>query len=155
MENEILKIILNNILPSVILFILYKFVEEFIIKPHLEYKKIIAKIDHFLKFYLNIIWNINPPTRTKPYEPLPEDWGKAKETFRNLSCELEAQYKSMILKRFLPNKKYIDTAIKDLMILSNIIGTVNDYKGAFQNKAINLEEEIRTCLRISRMIDEK
>ncbi|GBD34324.1 hypothetical protein HRbin35_00034 [bacterium HR35] len=153
--SEVLKIILNSILPSVLLFILYKFFEEFILKPYLEYKKILAKVDHYLKFYNNIIFNINPPNRIKAYEPLPEDWIKAKETFRNLSCELESHYKSMICKLFLPKKENIYTSIKDLMILSNIIGIANDYKGNYQEKAIRLEEEIRRCLKIPQINNEK
>ena len=110
-----LKIFLT-ILSGVCVFIISQYILEFILKPLIEYRKVIAQIDNKLKLYANIITN---PHRT---DQLPENYKKAKDEFRKLSCDLESTYKILLL--FKPKKEVISEAARDLIWISNAIGHI-------------------------------
>jgi len=138
-----------TIISGVLVFILSQYILEFILKPLIKYKQVIAKIDNKLKFYANII--TNPPLSSgssDDYIIAQDDYTIAKKEIRDLSCDLESTYKSLLI--FKPNKKTIAKVVKDLIWLSNVIG--QRYKNInLPIKAAEKIDDIRKSLNIEEL----
>jgi len=131
-----------TIISGVLVFILSQYIVEFILKPLIKYKQVIAKIDNKLKFYANII--TNPPLSSGSID----DYIIAQKEIRDLSCDLESTYKSLLI--FKPNKKTIAKVAKDLIWLSNIIGQ-RDKNINLPIKAAEKIDDIRKSLNIEEL----
>jgi len=111
--------IFQSIISGVILLFIGEYMKSFVLEPIKQYRGVIGKIDNKLKYYSNRITNSG----------LPEDYIKeARESLRNLSCDLESAYKQipswsvqMIIFN-LPCRKQVSDAATKLIYLSNAAG---------------------------------
>jgi hypothetical protein len=129
--------IFATVFSGSLLFVLQKFISDFILQPYINYKKVVAKIDNKLKFYSNVIYN-----KSLPQNIIDE----ATNTIRKLSCDLETTHKMMLLN-FGPTKKNIFKAANKLIFLSNIAGQQFDIK---LKEIVDAENETRKILGIKK-----
>lgn len=142
-----MELLLGFIL-GLITFSLTKYIEDFLIKPILRHNDVIYRIDNKLKFYANVITSehILQSEQRNKYE-------EAYLTFRDLSCELEATYKSIpfkntpLLKLFhLKSLGSISEASRSLIYISNNIGIRHPDDPDSRN--YNVSQKIREKLSI-------
>lgn len=127
-EQKSFEIFLT-VISGVFIFIFSQFILKIIIESIVEYRRTIGRIDNKLKFYSNII--VTPPFGV---QDLPKNYLDAKELFRDLSCELESNYKIIPFKKifikmgFILRTEAITTACTDLIWISNTTGHKDDTK---------------------------
>ena len=88
-----------TVLSGTLVFTIGQILQKFFLEPIQEYKKTIGKIDNRLKFYHNILTN-NTFNKNTIIE--------ITDAMRNLSCDLEANYKQIPLKKVLVNAKLLE-----------------------------------------------
>lgn len=116
-----------TVLSGVIIFIVSQFVLKLIIEPIVEYKRTIGRIDNKLKFYTNII-----TTSIFNGQNLPKNYLDVRELFRDLSCELETNYKVIPMKwlfiklGFILQRGPITRACNGLIWIANSIGNKDE-----------------------------
>lgn len=109
--------VFQTVMSGVFIFILSEVIQKFFLEPLQKYKKVIAKIDNHLKFYMNVIADgCNVLAKEKYLE--------CSNTLRKLSCELETTYKQIPLKR-LNTRKNVSDAASRLIGLSNNLGQLD------------------------------
>lgn len=133
--------IFQSIISGVVLLLIGEYLKVFVLEPIKEFKGCIGKIDNKLKFYANRITNSG----------LPPDFVKeARDSLRNLSCDLESIYKqipNLFIYIFrLPCKKQISDAATELIHLSNTAGEQGE-----EIKNGNIMEKIRNLLTIKKL----
>ena len=137
MENQVFYTVLSG--TSV--FVLGQILQKFILEPFQEYKKTIGRIDNRLKFYSNILTNAGF-TRKIIVE--------VTDAMRNLSCDLEANYKQIpfnqlfVNLKLLESKKDMATAAQGLIFVSNAGGR----RDSGFDRVDNRINEIRKLLKI-------
>lgn len=111
--------IFQSIISGVILLLLGEYMKNFVLEPIKQYKSVIGKIDNKLKYYSNRITNSG----------LPEEFiREARESLRDLSCDLESAYKQIppwsiyVFIFNLPCRKQVSDAAMKLIYLSNAAG---------------------------------
>jgi len=110
-------IIIKTVLSGVIVFVFSQYVLLFILQPIQKFKSTQGKIDNKLKFYSNVIVSGDVLEESIKLETSKE--------IRNLSCELESNYKQILLRtilsvvKLIPSKKKIAESAKILIFLSN------------------------------------
>lgn len=155
LENKIVEVIISDVFitvfSGVLVFIMSQFLLRLVLEPIIKYKKTIAKIDNKLKFYSNIICN---PSLAKG--GLFNDYFEAKNVLRELSCELESNYKTipfklvLIFMNLILSRENISDAATDLIWLSNTVGQ-QDETGTINIPILSSEkmETIRGNLKIT------
>ncbi len=115
-----------TILSGVLVFVISQFLLELVIKPVVNHKKIIAKIDNKLKYYDNVV--TNPPIGGVYDVHSKEKYMEATNAFRDLSCDLESSFNTIPLKfcccllNIVRNKNEIRKSAINLIKLSNFSG---------------------------------
>ena len=141
-QNEVFQ----TIITGVIVFIIAQILQNFALRPIYLYKRTIGKIDNRLKFYSQITGN--PGSEYIPrYEKI-----ECFKVLRNLSCELEANFKQIPFRWYFSKDdilKVADSASR-LIRLSNNIFTTPDIAGAALNNYDD-EQIIRKNLNIPRL----
>lgn len=109
--------IFQSIISGITLLIISEYIKSFVLEPIKQYKGVVGKIDNKLKFYSNRITNSGLP------DVLIRE---ARESLRDLSCDLESVYKQIpapfayIFR--LPCRKQVSDAATKLIYLSNTAG---------------------------------
>lgn len=115
MNNQVFYTVLSGTL----VFVFGQILQKFILEPFQEYKKTIGRIDNRLKFYSNILTNAGFNK---------EVIVEVTDAMRNLSCDLEANYKQIPLNQLFVNLKLLEpkkdmvVAAQGLIFLSNAGG---------------------------------
>lgn len=129
-----------TVVAGVMVFVLGQIIQNFILRPMLDFKNTVAQISHKIKFHANIITNSG----------LKDEFIKwSTEDMRDLSSQLEARYLSIPFLDFfskikiLPKRENIREAAKDLILLSNAGG-----KKGFEIKNAKVILRIKTNLKI-------
>ena len=137
MDNQVFYTVVSGTL----VFVLGQILQRFILEPIQSYKKTVGKIDNKLKFYSNIL------TNTGFNDDL---LAKVTDIIRNLSCEIEADYKQIPLNwlltkmRIIESKNELAKVTQGLIFLSNAGG--RDGNGI--EKCDDRINEIRKLLKI-------
>lgn len=111
-----------TVLAGVSVFVLGQVVQNFLLKPIQDLKKVIGEISHKVKFHSNILTNSRMPEEKIRW---------AADDMRDLSCQLESRYVLIPLSgffghlRIIPSRANITKAAKDLIFLSNAGGSEN------------------------------
>lgn len=138
--TELEKIFLTSgltIIGGVIVFVVGQIVNEFLIKPLLNYKKIIAEIDEELIFYSNIYSNAGQFCIEHK-----EICSPASDRLRRLACSFSSAYKQLVMfKKLSVTEK--NKVMGDLIFLSNSLWRQNNI-----DHNLNKSEEIRKILKI-------
>lgn len=125
--------LLNPIISGVIIFVIGQIIQNFILKPLQEYRKVVGQIDNELKFSANII--------TDELSHTGEDNRiKCSKRLRELSCNLESNYKQLFFR--FKNKKVSEASGLLLGISNSLIMNKNGENG-------NNIKEIRRLLNIN------
>jgi|GEM_PF-1036698 len=140
MQNQVFQ----TILAGTLVYTLGSIIEKFILEPVYKYKETIAKIDNKLKFYGDVTGN---PGSDYPDREIKLE---CRAVIRNLSCELESNFKAIPFGwQWTKEEKYkIADSAKRLIRLSNNIFNPGYFN---TNVAINNyydEEAIRANLHI-------
>jgi len=130
-----------TVVSGTIVFVLGQILQGFILEPMQSYKKTVGKIDNKLKFYSNILTNTGF-----------KDGFLAEVTdiIRNLSCEIEADYKQIPFNwlfsklRVIESKRDLAKVTQGLIFLSNAGGR----DGNRIEKCDDRINEIRKLLKI-------
>jgi len=131
-----------TIFSGVLIFVLGQIIQQLIIEPYLQYKKVVGEIDNKLKFYANVT------TNSMISEELVKE---AVDILRKLSCDLESSYKMMSI-RMGPSAKDISEAATGLIFLSNSTGINNNqYSDKRVDRIIDTEVKIRKLLKIAKL----
>jgi len=128
MNNEVFL----TIVSGTAIYVLGQLIQGLIIKPYLEYKEVIGRIDNKLKFYAHLIRSkmVSDQRVVEVYLEL-----------RQLSCDLESSYKKLLLTSE-ADKKKVSKAAQSLIFLSNVTGSkshnflVKDYEKIDENEQI-------------------
>lgn len=136
-----------TILSGVFIYIFSQFFLEMILKPLIRYRESVFMIDAELKFYANKL--------NTSFELAKErEFLRIVDTIRKLSCELEASYKQIFLRKiyillnFIPEKGKIGDACSMLVRISNNVGIKNGPPGNYDDV-----KEIRKLLNIESLND--
>lgn len=109
---EIFWTIFGTVISGVVVFVVSQLIMEFVIKPHLEYKKLKNRILVSVNYYCNLLvnpYNIGKDSTEADFDKLrSSDWLIASEEMRKLGSEM-AVYK----------KKHSQDIHKNLIGLSN------------------------------------
>lgn len=118
MNNQVFYTVVSGTLVLV----LGQILQRFVLEPIQSYKKTIGKIDNKLKFYSNILTN----------NGFKQDFlVEVTDTIRNLSCEIESDYKQIPFIRLLSKLKVVEKkedvakVAQGLIFLSNAGGRNN------------------------------
>lgn len=120
--SELEKIFLTSgatILTGIIIFVVGQLINEFILKPYLQYKGVVGKIDEELIFASNIYMNPGAHNSGSDYAI------KVSENLRRLASEWGASYRQISKRSFfqrlhlIVTKKEKDTIERDLVGLAN------------------------------------
>lgn len=138
--TELERIFLTSALTifgGVIVFVSGQIINEFIIKPLLNYKKVIAEIDEELIFYSNIYSNAGQFCIEHK-----EICSPASDRLRRLACSFSSAYKQLSAynKLSVTDK---DKVMGDLIFLSNSLWRQDNI-----DHNLNKSEEIRKILKI-------
>ena len=132
--NLFQSIVFQTVMSGVLVYVLSQIIEKFFLDPILKYNEVKGKIDNKLKFYSNVIAN--------PGILPDETYLECSNILRELSCELEATYKQIPIKRLDTRRKVSDSA-RRLIELSNNL----DQQGEASHNSENIDE-IRKNLNI-------
>jgi hypothetical protein len=130
-----------TVISGTMVFILSQILQRFILEPIQNYKKTVGKIDNKLKFYSNIL------TSSSFTDEFLSDMT---DIIRNLSCELEANYKQIPFASVFSKIKLIESSqdiakvTQGLIFLSNAGGRHNNTI----EKCADKINEIRNLLKI-------
>lgn len=137
---EIFWTVFGTVISGVVVFVVSQLIMEFLIKPHLEYKKLKNKILVSITYYSNLLvnpYNIGKDTPEADFEKFRNsEWLMASEEMRKLGSEM-AVYK----------KKHSQDVHKNLIGLSNGVWQYKDSQeqlGMQNNKMI---DEIKEWLK--------
>ncbi len=134
--------IFATVLSGVTIFVVGQIIQQLIIEPYLQYKKVVGEIDNKLKFYSNIMTN-GGLKQELVIEVI--------DALRQLSCDLESSYK-MMLVRIGPSKEDISKAATCLIFLSNSTGINNNqYSDIGVDKITETEDKVRKILGIQKL----
>lgn len=112
-----------TVLSGAMVFTIGQILQKFLLEPIQEYKKTVGKIDNRLKFYDNILTNAVFDKKIII---------EITNAMRNLSCNLEANYKQIPFNKLLINLKLLEPkediakAARELIFLSNAGGRNNN-----------------------------
>lgn len=137
MNNQVFYTVVSGTL----VFVLGQILQRFILEPIQGYKKTVGKIDNKLKFYSNIL------TNTGFNDDL---LAKVTDIIRNLSCEIEADYKQIPLNWLLSKLKVVESK-KDLAKVTQGLIFLSNAGGRDDSRIEKCDErinEIRRLLRI-------
>ena|SRR5258708_22301857 len=129
-----------TIFAGVTVFVIGQIIQNFILKPIQDLKRVIGEISHKAKFHSNVITNSN----------LAEELVRwASGDMRDLSCQLESRYVIIPFNSFfgfiklIPKKENIRDAAKYLIYLSNAGGRNGSI--TLNNDTLN---KLKKCLNI-------
>jgi hypothetical protein len=148
------SVVFQTVISGVLVFLLGEILQRFVLEPLREFKTIVARIDNRLHFYSNRI--VNPPGNK---ESISEWYKEASNALRELSCDLESNYKIVPLKSLFIGLKVIPcaldtkTAARSLTFLSNVTGLPVDGPLERGNRSMPLVasdhiDEVRKLLKI-------
>ena len=113
--NLFQSIVFQTVMSGVLVYVLSQIIEKFFLDPILKYNEVKGKIDNKLKFYSNVIAN--------PGILPDETYLECSNILRELSCELEATYKQIPVKKILVIKldspENVSNSARLLIELSN------------------------------------
>lgn len=139
-DTEIFWTIFGAVISGVVVFVVSQLIMEFLIKPHIEYKKLKNRILVSLTYYSNLLtspYNISNSNSEADFEKYrSSQWATASEEMRKLASEM-AVY----------NKKHARNIHKNLIGLANGTWQYKDgelHLGLQNGKMI---EEIRSWLK--------
>lgn len=107
------SVVFQTVMSGVLVFILSQIIQKFFLEPLQKYKEVIGKIDNQLKFYTNVITNPGNILSREIYL-------ECSHTLRSLSCELEASYKQIPLKKLDTRRKVSDAASRLIRLSNNL-----------------------------------
>ena len=122
------NVVFQTVISGVLVFVIGEIAQKFFLQPLQDFKSVIGKTDHYLKFYANVIVSFAHPTEVAI---------KVADALRTLSCDLEVAYKKLPsnLLFLVPSKEAITSAARSLIYLSNSVGK--------QGEAVRNDEQIR------------
>ncbi|PIP51928.1 hypothetical protein COX09_04400, partial [Candidatus Beckwithbacteria bacterium CG23_combo_of_CG06-09_8_20_14_all_47_9] len=102
-----------TIISGTTIYVLGQLIQGLIIKPYLEYKDVIGKIDNKLKFHAHLIRSkmVSDSRVIEVYLDL-----------RQLSCDLESSFKKLLITSD-DQKMKVSKAAQSLIFLSNVTGS--------------------------------
>lgn len=109
--------VFQTVISGVLVFTIGQIIQRFLLEPIQKYKAIIGKIDNKLKFYANII--TNPGITLKTTQSRKDKYLECSNVLRDLSCELEENYKRIPFGEIIKSKEKISEAARCLIGLSN------------------------------------
>lgn len=136
MENQVFYTVLSGTL----VFVSGQILQKFILEPFQEYKKTVGRIDNRLKFYSNILTSAVSDRKMIV---------EVTDVVRNLSCDLEANYKQIPFKQLFTNLKLLEskediaTVTQGLIAVSNTGG-----RGRGIDRCDDEINEVRRLLKI-------
>lgn len=139
-DTEIFWTIFGTVISGVVVFVVSQLIMEFLIKPHIEYKKLKNRILVSLTYYSNLltspynISNSNPEADFEKYRS--SQWATASEEMRKLASEM-AVY----------NKKHAQNIHKNLIELANGTWQYKDSQLHLGQQNGKMIEEIRSLLK--------
>lgn len=111
--------LLSTVLAGVLIYVLGRYVQNFILKPVQDFRVVLVQISHKVKFWTNVLTNgVLPYELVKP----------ATADMRDLSSNLESKYviipfkKVLTYIRAIPPDENVRTAARHLIFLSNAGG---------------------------------
>lgn len=121
----------DTVLAGVLVFVVGQIVVRFFLDPISKFKGTIGKIDNRLKFYGNA-YGLRPPENQSPNSEAWKEWRATAlpiiDAIRDLSCELESEYKQVPLRwlfihvfRIIPNAEKVGKTGGILTRLSNSV----------------------------------
>ena len=138
-----------TIFSGVLVFVISQIFLKLVIEPVHQFKRIISDISFALLQYANL-WPVLQSTREQDEEVI-----KASDEFSklgaklNASCNLIPLYRQTRIIFFLPKKNKINSAIKSLLLLSNLILEIpRDTQNKKKDRRRKLEKNIADTLNI-------
>lgn len=122
-----------TVLSGTLVFVLGQILQKFILEPFQEYKKTIGKIDNRLKFYSNILTNAGFDKKTIV---------EITDAMRNLSCDLEANYKQIPLSKFFSKIGVLEKK-DDIAEAARFLISISNSGGRSSTRAIRVDNDIR------------
>lgn len=135
--------IFATVISGILVLVIGQIIQQLIIAPYLEYRRVVGVIDNKLKFYGNTIYSVDLPEEVV-LETMRE--------IRKLSCDLESVHKMMTVKiPTVPSKEEISESAKSLLLLSNSAGIKDrEFMRLNRESVIKAEETIRKYLKIEK-----
>ncbi|KKR13751.1 MAG: hypothetical protein UT42_C0039G0006 [Candidatus Falkowbacteria bacterium GW2011_GWA2_39_24] len=122
--NLLQSIVFQTVISGVLVFVISQIISKFFLEPIQKYKAIIGKIDNKLKFYANII--TSPGITSEMAQPQKDKYLECSKVLRDLSCELEENYKQIPFVRIVKLREEISEVAHCLIGLSNGIFNFED-----------------------------
>lgn len=133
-----------TIIGGIIIFVIGQLINEFLIKPFLEYKKTIGIIDEELVFYSNVYTNSGDFGGNK--YPI---FFKASERMRRIASKFGAVYRKMVWRKFFLSLRLIVSEDDKNIIEQNLIFISNSlWQEDFIKANLEVSKEIREILKI-------
>ena len=143
METSEFVAVLTTVVSGVLVYVVGLLFNEYFLKPIQNYKELKAKISFALTFYANLYMN--------PISESNEEYSKASLELRKLASEID----SFIELRprgniFIPNKKHLSKASKNLLGISNNFYSPNQFEAMKSNEAYR--NNVYSSLRITNLV---
>ena len=143
METSEFVAVLTTVVSGVLVYVIGLLFNEYFLKSIQNYKELKAKISFALTFYANLYMN--------PISESNEEYSKASLELRNLASEID----SFIELRprgniFIPNKKRLSKASKNLLGISNNFYSPNPFEATKSNESYR--NNVYSSLRITNLV---
>ena len=128
METNEFVAVLTTVVSGVLVYVVGLLFNEYFLKPIQNYKELKAKISFALTFYANLYMN--------PISESNEEYSKASLELRKLASEIDSFIELCPRGNiFIPNKKRLSKASKNLLGISNNFYSPNPFEAMKSNEA--------------------
>lgn len=136
--------VFQTVISGVLIFVFGQVIQKFFLESVQKYRSTIGKIDNKLKLYADVI--TSPGIKPEENQFLKERYLECSDALRNLSCELEENYKQIPLRKIIKSEEKISEVARHLIGLSN---SVFHFESRDNNN--NSLEKIREYLKIQKL----